>query len=307
MEEKQGIKISLSTFFLLLALIVIVIMGYFIFKLYTDNQICYTAIEELNNKINNFENNKNEQNYLNNTENKIEELDVNDTVVSNLYGYILKCDDFDYSFAWQNSLEPASFYKDTKTTYESLSEMEKVLAVLRSYRISEVKQVYKSQLKNILNIDYMHDYVSIYENIDQKTKAIFNQTNSNWKNYTGCSGQLDYKNNCYYLSEFDGGGKGTSISAYAELQKAEKDKEFIYIYDKYIYVDSTNYDIGEGDSKIHIYTSADETDDIGIESEYSIKINELYKKYENKLKTYKHSFKKAEDGSYYWYSTEPVK
>ena len=30
----------------------------------------------------------------------------------------------------------------------------------------------------------------------------------------------------YYLSEFDGGGKGTSISAYAELQKAEKDQEF---------------------------------------------------------------------------------
>ena len=37
MNEKKSIKISLSTFFLILSLIIIIIMGFVIYKLYTQN------------------------------------------------------------------------------------------------------------------------------------------------------------------------------------------------------------------------------------------------------------------------------
>lgn len=43
MNEKKSIKISLSTFFLILSLIIIIIMGFVIYKLYTQNMNKLTA------------------------------------------------------------------------------------------------------------------------------------------------------------------------------------------------------------------------------------------------------------------------
>ena len=93
------------------------------------------------------------------------------------------------------------------------------------------------------------------------------------------------------------------IYANEVIEKVEKDQESIYIYDKFIYVDYTNFDTTSGDSKIHIYTSADKTEELGTETSLTT-TKELFEKYENKLKTYKHTFKKAENGSYYWLSSE---
>lgn len=311
MEEKKSIKISLSTFFLLI-LIIILIVGFFIYKIYNEKQLSDKTINELNSKISNLENSTTQNNQSNNTtierKDEIVSLSVNNDLVQKLYGYILKSDDFVYDFAWQNGMEPASFYRKSKVTYSDLSDMEKTLIVLKNYNNNEVKSENKSSLKNIIDTTYIHDTVKIYENINDKAYKIFNQSNSNWNNYKGCSGALEYKNNNYYLTEFDGGGKGTSEVGYAEIQKAEKDENYLYIYDKYIYVDSTNMDIGEKDKKVHIYTTADKMNDIGTETEEiwgsDSTIEQLYQKYENQLKTFRHTFKKAEDGSYYWLSSE---
>ena len=54
MDKK--IKISLSTFFLILAIIVIIIMGYFIYKLYTEKITIIDETEKLNDQINKLEN-----------------------------------------------------------------------------------------------------------------------------------------------------------------------------------------------------------------------------------------------------------
>lgn len=60
MDEKKSIKISLSTFFLILAVIVIIIMGYFIFKISKENSTDKEKITELNQKVTNLENSKSE-------------------------------------------------------------------------------------------------------------------------------------------------------------------------------------------------------------------------------------------------------
>ncbi len=85
MEKKEEIKISLSTFFLILAIIVIIIMGYAIFKLYNEKKIANNSIQELKSKTNNFEEILAEEKSSNNIQNQIETLDTNNDIVKQLY------------------------------------------------------------------------------------------------------------------------------------------------------------------------------------------------------------------------------
>lgn len=55
MEENNNIKIHLSTVFLILSLIIIIIMGFFIYKLYNANQIANTKLINLNNQVSKLE------------------------------------------------------------------------------------------------------------------------------------------------------------------------------------------------------------------------------------------------------------
>ena len=138
MEEKNEIKIKLSTLLLILAIIVIIAMAYFIYKLYDSKKESEKSIDDLKSKISNLEssqklNNSNTQTSIlnqdteaqnsltastqdnteektftasiqNNTEEKNSTLSNNDDLVQKLYKYILKSDDFNYSFAAQNEV-----------------------------------------------------------------------------------------------------------------------------------------------------------------------------------------------------------
>ena len=312
MEGKESIKISLSGFLLIVCLIVIVIMTCVIYSLKTDKIELKNSIENLSEKVTNLEKNiNNSSNNIENVENEIEleVLNIEDELVEKLYGYVLKSDNFDHCFAWQNNLEPASFYRKTKVTYEDLSDIEKTIVVLENYTDSEIKIVDKAKLKGVIeNIDSVYNDVRVFEKLSEKSNEIFNQTITKWNEYDGLAGALEYKDDNYYLIGYDGGGKGTSIIGYSKLQKAEKDEENIYIYDKFMYVDSTNMDLNENDSKIHIYTTSDKAKDVGQEKDIvwgnDQNLEKYYEKYENELNTFKHTFKKAENGNYYWLSTE---
>ena len=59
MEDKKGIKISLSTFLLIIALIVIIIISYFMYKLYNEKNIQTQEVSNLNSQISNLENSLN--------------------------------------------------------------------------------------------------------------------------------------------------------------------------------------------------------------------------------------------------------
>lgn len=303
-------KSKFPMFLLIFYIIIIFVMIFFIYILYGNNQTLNNSITELNDKISALENDKTESNSSTDTveEVNLETLDTNNILVKTLYKYVLQSDNFDYSFAWSQSVEPASFYKKDKVTYSNLSDIEKTLVVLKNYPHDEIKTAFKSDLKNIINISDIADNVKVYKNISQKANDIFNSNDTNWKDYVGCSGRLTFKDDTYYLSEFEGGGKGTSEFGYAKIQKAEKDENCIYIYDKFIYIDSINYDLSQNDSKIHIYTTSDKLDDIGTESESISNSDDVlenyYNTYESKLKTFKHTFKQTGTGNYYWLSSE---
>lgn len=71
MDDKKKIRISLSTFLLILALIVIICMGYLVVKLYNDKNNETNKVSELNTKINDLEKSINTlSNNMNNTSNE---------------------------------------------------------------------------------------------------------------------------------------------------------------------------------------------------------------------------------------------
>ena len=55
MEDKKVTKISLSTFFLILAILAIGVMGYFIYKLNDDKTKATEQVSELKGQINNLQ------------------------------------------------------------------------------------------------------------------------------------------------------------------------------------------------------------------------------------------------------------
>lgn len=83
MEEKNATKISLSTFFLILAIIVI-IMGYFIYKLNNDKEVANTKVTELNSQVSGLESTVNNlQGTINNISNTINKSSENIETNSN--------------------------------------------------------------------------------------------------------------------------------------------------------------------------------------------------------------------------------
>ena len=86
MEEKNVKKISLSTVFLILAIITIIVMGVLIFKLNNDKTAAIQKSTELQSKVNNLNetmNNLQEENTLQQTEevNNLSEIDTMKVII----------------------------------------------------------------------------------------------------------------------------------------------------------------------------------------------------------------------------------
>ena len=259
---------------------------------------------------------------------KVEELDKDSELVKELYNIILKYDNYNMGVLEGTSLESLenikfSFYRNGKIKYNDLTDIEKVICFLNS--IKDEDYIEKVDIENInLNL-YQNEYkvynvnyeqtktADKYSNVNENIKRIFGRNAKIQKeNYGLLSGIVEYYDDSYYIYMIEGGGLGNTKYAYSEIQKVEQNEEEIYIYDKYIYLDFTNALVAYDDELVHVYTSADKTKEIGKEKdnfkfnqetrEYDLK--DVFEKYEDKLNTYKHTFKKAEDGTYYWVSSE---
>lgn len=83
MEEKKVTKISLSTFFLILAIIVIIIMSVFIYKLYNDKTAEVNKSNELQSQVNNL------NSTINNLQGKIDSISILASLVSLIHQILL--------------------------------------------------------------------------------------------------------------------------------------------------------------------------------------------------------------------------
>lgn len=123
MEEKNVIKISLSTFFLIIAIIAICVMGYFIYQLNNEKTTATEQISNLNNQINDMKNTTNTSDILvvnsnnTNTNTKI-------TTLNGEYQYNEGYEAFTYSFS--GNTVKASSLSTTYGTYQIVNNTVKI-------------------------------------------------------------------------------------------------------------------------------------------------------------------------------------
>lgn len=143
MEEKKPIKISLSTFFLILAIILIVVMGYFMFKLYNEKTTTEKKVTDLNSQINtlqekinsisktinsddskeNISTNKTTQNTTTNNSNEVKyDVEITPYEVANLYK------------EWQEKGNDMNVFKEFNSKY--IGKVVKVIGNVNYYGIS---------------------------------------------------------------------------------------------------------------------------------------------------------------------------
>ena len=262
----------------------------------------------------------------NDSEVSLGNLDINSEIVQSLYSKILKCNKtaIDYE---------GSFYKNEKTTTDTLSNFEKSIAIVQNLTDKETtafkdleKDIQKELIKRVekhyerdFDISEGNEYIrnlKIYseKDLQEKTLEIFgNNIEIEFENLdSGFDSYWEYINGSYYsFSGYGGGGYGPPNDAYGKIQYAIEDKEYIYIFDKFIYLRDFPSD--------SIYSNAYKTsiespeNDLGTVSEHMK--YDTYEDYQNSLKNvidilndklyiYKHTFKKGENGDYYWVSTE---
>lgn len=124
------------------------------------------------------------------------------------------------------------------------------------------------------------------------------------KNLTNESYIIEFGEKCEYVNNNYqcglGGSSSEFMSSIRYITNVYADSENLYIEDKYmveiikddvdaLYEDSTK-------TKLIVTLDEDSLENFGTISQ----------KYDSKMKKYKHTFKKNENGSYYWYSTEPI-
>lgn len=328
MEKKQRVQIILLTLFLIISIIFIGIMAFFMYKLYNDNLSLNASVKDLDNKLSNSNNSVFEDNTSNKSEEKdqSEVLNIDSLFVRKLYNYVAK-------YNYYEELVP---YQSKKITEKELTNRLKLLTIFNN-----LEKNYATRVEYIYENEYepRREHIIYSENIiEEQAAEIFGKDvkikHEDANPYDGHS--IIYKNNEYDSFDYNGGG-GTLWSNCNVLISAEKDKDgTIYLYDKYIHLvelDDSEYKREDGSwgNAYDIFSSSDRSEKLASKIDFmkdSIK-NQIYdgldniklgtiqydKKYlENiekylgkDLPTFKHTYKQNSDGTYYWYSTEPVK
>ena len=278
-EEKELIKVRLSTVILCFIIFVLVVAmaGMYLYYNKKDhsNKIETKVEDNINNNIGKKEtiaNNINENTVTTNNTSKTEELDINSELVKKLYNYVVKHSNYDET----------SVYQCKKVTNKTISEKLKMITVFNNITKDEADNVIKKDV-GLYNAS-SEEYIYNKETIVKKAKEIFNiEIQHKEFDYEALGEGISYKDGLYEHYYFQGGGDVGYESIYNVIN-AEKQGDELYIYDKYIHKD----DINSGNI---LYYKDSEKKNTTTADGYA---------------NYKHTFKKNSDGSYYWYSTEPV-
>ncbi|MBE6891466.1 MAG: M56 family metallopeptidase [Ruminococcaceae bacterium] len=203
-----------------------------------------------------------------------------DILAEKLYGYLMK---YDY---YGNEL----VYQSGKITQEDISDYLKRYTVDAVFGLNGLDREMSGAL---LQDSYMARVKLIYpaELMEKRVRQIFGP-GATVKHESGAfhdGGIVEYseEDRCYYFSAFDGGGDSPNCNYIYYIRHENKGDEFV-IYDKYVYMTA--------DNGVYKYYRATEAQDFITQTNANTP--------EQYATVYKHTFKKAADGSYYWYSTE---
>jgi len=299
-------KIKLTTLVVILILVVAGTVG--VMLLITNKDFGLMRTERTNDNgivINEQENVSlveekisNEIEEKNKEKNEEKEISVNSEVVKNAYVIIPKVEsENDYKMAYQSK----------KITFNDLPNKVKLVNIVEHVNF-ENEKIYPGLEDGGYDWFYFDEDVLV-----KKAKELYGEKAviNHEKFGPNCAIQYVYKDGRYLYSY---GGQATMVLPVSKMTKATTDNENLYIYDKFVFVieewieEPQQGIIG---SKYNIYTNSEQNNKVAeIDMEPSEIIDDVEKyvleKYSDKMATYKHTFKKDENGNYYWYSTEPV-
>ncbi|MCL1851875.1 MAG: hypothetical protein FWF88_02450 [Peptococcaceae bacterium] len=206
-----------------------------------------------------------------------EALDINSELVQKLYSYIDAASIRD-SLALSDYGE--NIYQSTKTTVDSLPNKYKLYSVFeqlepKTYTVQEIEK----QLCKMYG----------------ETASVIPESLYAYPNH-----EYNYKDGIYEFSSHQGGG-GDPLLDWNQLISAESDGTSIYLYTNYA---CFSYDYDE--LTYNAYGSSDKKTSVAsgmMEGAWGAPKDFDY----TLAPTYKSTFAKASNGSYYWVSTEPVK
>jgi len=296
-ETKEPIKLKLTTAIFLIILLIAIIVGVF----YYYNKMNPSINTEKENSLPTNEPLLTTPSNVNTSEDittisQVKELDINSNLVKDLYNYILK-----YS-AYEENL----VYQSQKVTGETIGNQLKLMTIFENLSETDADEV---TTKDEYGIQVTHTLFK-QETVEKKAQEIFG--NSIRITHEDCpiyfTKAIDFKDGVYDCYSYQGGGDTPWEQSIAQIKKAEQKDDEIYLYDQYIHIYD---DIAESTSEEGIYTASDKKTKISnLLTVSGNSKEELFKQYEeklgNKIQTFKHTFKKSSDGTYYWFSTEPV-
>lgn len=239
-----------------------------------------------------------------------EKLDIEDDLVRDLYSTIEV-----YNFG----VEEVNFHRSNKITIDDLSNNFKLLVIFN--------QCFMKGFNTHITESQGWGDISEKDAKKVETEIFGKDANVKYESLLGYSLEFNYKNK-KFESEINQktGGMNPNVNDYMEIVAASKDEDNIYIYDKFVRV--TGLSVEPEEPKVGVYATSDkeiiidenltqeELNDIvskydqldsGGETPENYELLGLKDKYESQILTYKHTFKKSEDGTYYWVSSEPIK
>lgn len=301
---------------ILIMLLIIGILGYYLY----NNGIIFSSNE------NSEDNNQNTSEITNdiNLKYNIEKEDKMDNNVRNLYNIINKV-----HLSLSNYKD--YFYQGKYISYQSLENAEK--NAITAYTLNPIKRKFNKTflantkgsnwiddiLSDSIDLDYINTFK--YDEFTERYKIIFGKNNSvNFTSfeYGSESCGIDSVTNSFNCIVEEGGWLGDA-HIYTKFIGADEENDEYIIYDKMAYCDlSLNYD-----NKYECYNKFDyrSTEDYDNENKQDILIDNIEintkddelnmtsnypKDFDDWAQIYKHTFKKNSDGTYYWYSTEPI-
>ena len=288
MEEKKQMKISMSGFFLILAIIVIAVMGYFIYKISSEKAEKEKEIASLKNETSNLNAKVNElQGKLDSIANTINtnknsSLSTESEQVKKLYNYIP---------AFNTNKISINAYQDRKISKENLPIEFLLENAFRNLEIEEKDKEYTPEGSW---------YYFNSNTLQNKVKEFYGEEIENKSFEIGYGSQCNYENGKYMYSS--GGGSDEILENIRNIKKAYLENDNLYIEDSYMIL------IEKAEEEAKLYTSSERTELIDSkDAKNENDIKDFKNKNISKMKDYKHTFKKNADGNYYWYSTEPIK
>ncbi len=286
MENKEPKTVRLSTvvlLFIILILIIALVLMYMHYNKDTKNEVLTntnTNQKETTNEVEPEESNK-------------KELSTNSSIVKEIYDYIPAIDEDLYD---ENPITLPNAYQTKKVTYDDLNS-----------KLLLANAFFKSN-KDMSSDIYMNDIES--EKVTDFALKYYNEEIEP-VSFTMGSISLIYENGMYGFA--NGGYTGVYASHIRNIEEAYEENDELYIIDTYLMNISKFGDIQVDDKSVtfEIYDSSERKKTVAEEDiEDADKIEDkneyISEKYSEKSKKYKHTFKKNDDGEYYWYSSEPL-